>query len=89
MATKRKPETSEEPTHFEDAIARLGEIVESLEGGDLPLEQSLKLFEEGVRLARSAQTTLGNAERRVEELLSIADGEPVLRTLDDDDAADD
>jgi exodeoxyribonuclease VII small subunit len=68
---------------FEDSIRRLSEIVEALESGDLPLEQSLKLFEEGVKLSRASQATLDGAERRVEELLSIDEhGEPVVREVD-------
>jgi exodeoxyribonuclease VII small subunit len=68
---------------FEDSIRRLAEIVENLEGGDLPLEESLELFEEGVRLARASQKTLDHAEKRVEELLSIdEDGNPVVREIE-------
>ncbi len=68
---------------FEDAVRRLGEIVDRLEGGDLPLEESLKLFEEGVRLARASQARLDAAEKRVEELLGIdADDNPVVRELE-------
>jgi exodeoxyribonuclease VII small subunit len=70
-----------DPT-FEDAIRRLGEIVERLEHGDLPLEESLALFEEGVRLARASQGRLDRAERRLEELLSVSpSGEPSTRPL--------
>ncbi|HLV64428.1 MAG TPA: exodeoxyribonuclease VII small subunit [Polyangiaceae bacterium] len=73
---------SGEAATFEGALTRLGEIVERLEGGDLPLEESLKLFEEGVRLARTAQMRLDSAEKRVEELLGIdEDGNPVVREL--------
>jgi exodeoxyribonuclease VII small subunit len=68
---------------FEDALRRLSEIVEKLEDGELPLEDSLKLFEEGVRLARTSQSRLDAAERRVEELLGIdQDGNPVVREVD-------
>lgn len=68
---------------FEDAIRRLGHIVEQLERGDLPLEASLRLFEEGVRLARVSQRRLDRAERRIEELLGVdADGEPVTRPFE-------
>lgn len=67
---------------FEASLARLGEIVEQLEGGELPLERSLELFEEGVRLARAAQTKLDEAERRVEKLLGVDEsGSPVVREL--------
>ena len=68
---------------FEHSLKRLGEIVEKLEGGDLGLEDSLALFEEGVRLARLAQSRLDAAERRVEELLSVdAEGKPTVRELE-------
>jgi exodeoxyribonuclease VII small subunit len=68
---------------FEDALRRLSEIVEKLEDGELPLEDSLKLFEEGVQLARTSQARLDAAERRVEELLGIdEDGNPVVRDIE-------
>jgi exodeoxyribonuclease VII small subunit len=56
---------------FEECLRRLNEIVQTLERGDLPLEESLRLFEEGVRLARASQTRLDAAQRKVEELLSV------------------
>jgi exodeoxyribonuclease VII small subunit len=54
---------------FEAALERLEEIVKELESGDLPLEQSLKLFEEGIKLSRICNKRLEDAERRVEILL--------------------
>ncbi len=59
---------------FETALARLEEIVQALEKGELPLEQSLKLFEEGVRLARYCTKRLDEAERKVEILLKDKEG---------------
>jgi exodeoxyribonuclease VII small subunit len=56
---------------FESAIKRLTEIVQVLERGDLPLEESLRLFEEGVRLSRVSQERLDTAEKRVEQLLAV------------------
>jgi exodeoxyribonuclease VII small subunit len=68
---------------FEDALKRLTAIVERLESGDLSLEQSLTLFEEGTRLSRASQAQLDAAEKRVEELLAIdASGQPIVRELD-------
>ena len=68
---------------FEDAIRRLGHIVEQLERGDLPLETSLRLFEEGIGLARVSQRRLDDAERRIEELLGIdSDGQVVTRPFE-------
>src|SRR5262245_23774776 len=77
-ATASRPDVS-----FEDAIRRLGQIVEQLERGDLPLESSLGLFEEGIRLARLSQQRLDRAERRIEELLGVdADGEAITRPFE-------
>jgi exodeoxyribonuclease VII small subunit len=77
------PETSPDGASFEESTRRLAQIVVELEGGDLPLERSLQLFEEGVRLARAAQDRLDKAERRVEELLGIDEqGRPILRDLE-------
>jgi exodeoxyribonuclease VII small subunit len=65
---------------FEDSVKRLSEIVERLESGELPLEDSLRLFEEGIQLARASQARLDAAEQRVEELLGVDEsGEPVVR----------
>jgi exodeoxyribonuclease VII small subunit len=70
---------------FENAIQRLGEIVESLEQGEQPLEESIALFEEGMTLAKSSQQILDRAERRIEELLGVdAQGKPVVRELEPD-----
>ena len=72
-----------ESMSFEDAIRRLGHIVEQLERGDLPLEASLRLFEEGIVLARVSQGRLDGAERRIEELLGIdEDGQAVTRSFE-------
>ena len=82
VAARPSPPRSE-PASFEESSRRLAKIVEQLEAGDLPLERSLELFEEGVRLARAAQERLDRAERRVEELLGIdARGAPVTRDFD-------
>ncbi len=66
----------EAPENFEAAMKRLTEIVQSLEKGDLALEASLGLFEEGVHLATYSQAKLDAAEKRVEKLVSLrANGE--------------
>jgi exodeoxyribonuclease VII small subunit len=59
---------------FETAMKRLEEIVSKMEAGDLPLEESLSLFEEGIKLARSLNKTLEEAERKVEILLADETG---------------
>ena len=69
-----EPETPSQPAEgpsFEGAIKRLTEIVQTLERGELPLEESLRLFEEGVRLSRVSQHRLDAAEKRVEQLLAV------------------
>ncbi len=53
---------------FEECLARLEQIVGALESGNLPLEESLKVFEEGVALARHCGRYLEDAERRIEML---------------------
>ncbi|MFB0506806.1 MAG: exodeoxyribonuclease VII small subunit [Thermodesulfobacteriota bacterium] len=54
---------------FEDALSQLESIVARLENGDLPLEESLKLFEEGIRLSRFCNQKLNEAQKKVEVLL--------------------
>jgi len=58
---------------FEEVMERLQTVVQQLEEGDLPLEASLAMFEEGVRLSRAGAKRLDEAERRVEELLAAGD----------------
>ncbi len=70
-ASGSKPMESPTETSFEESIKRLSEIVQTLERGDLPLEESLRLFEEGVRLSRASQEKLDGAQKRVEELLGF------------------
>ena len=54
---------------FEQALAELENLVERLEGGDLPLEEALQTFERGVTLTRQCQTALKSAQQKVEILL--------------------
>ena len=65
---------SSSASDFESALARLEDIVRTLEGGELPLEKALEVFEEGIRLSRFCHGKLEQAERRVELLLKEADG---------------
>ena len=62
---------------FETAMRDLEELVERLEHGDLPLEESLAAFERGVMLTRACQNALKEAEQKVEILLKKA-GEPTV-----------
>ena len=68
---------------FESQLEELEQIVGKLENGDLPLEESLDLFEKGVRLSRECRERLTNAERRIEILLKDAEGNLAVRELDD------
>lgn len=64
---------------FEKKLTRLEELVEKMETGDLSLEDSLKFFEEGVKLSRECNSQLSEAEQKVKILLGeSADGKPVL-----------
>ena len=54
---------------FEDALRKLEDILKRMEGGDMTLEESLKAFEEGIRLSRFCAERLDEAERRVDMLL--------------------
>ncbi len=64
---------------FEDSLNKLEKIVSKLEEGEIPLEESLKLFEEGIRLSRLCSQKLDEVEKKVEILLRGKDGalEPV------------
>lgn len=59
---------------FESALKSLEDIVTQLEGGDLTLDRSLELFEEGVKISRFCNSKLEEAERKVETLMKAADG---------------
>ncbi len=61
---------------FEQAMARLDEIVTTLERGDAPLEDAMKLFEEGSKLMRECTTLLDAAEQKVTLLTANEEGEP-------------
>jgi exodeoxyribonuclease VII small subunit len=67
---------------FEDALEKLESLVEQLEDGELPLEQALAAFEEGVRLTRVCAGQLDRAEQRIEELVEEG-GEWLRRAADE------
>ena len=69
----RAKKSTREP-RFEEALERLETIASSLEDGDLTLEQSLTLFEEGVRLTRLCALRLDEAQKRIELLTRSEDG---------------
>lgn len=70
---------------FEASLQELEKIVRGLEEGDLSLEKSLELFEEGVKLSRECQERLNQAERRIEVLLKDEDGNPALQAIEAED----
>lgn len=71
---------------FEQAMARLEVIVGELEKGDLPLDESLKIFEEGIRLSKNCLKVLEEAERKVEVLVQDKNGKKQLRAFMSDDS---
>lgn len=73
MAEKKKT--------FEQAMTRLEEIVALLERGEVPLEESLKLFEEGTSLMKQCSTLLDKAEQKVSKLTAGPDGKPAENLL--------
>jgi exodeoxyribonuclease VII small subunit len=74
MTDETAPAHAEPEWTFEAALARLNEIAEALEGDGMELDDSLALFEEGVRLLRFAETVLAGADARVRQLLEQAGG---------------
>lgn len=69
---------------FEQSMARLDEIVHHLESGDMPLNDTLALFEEGTALVASCSKMLDEAEQKVVKLKKGADGNPVELPFDDE-----
>lgn len=76
---------AEKKTTFENSLKDLEKIVRRLEEGDSSLEESLKLFEDGVRLSRECQERLNQAERRIEILLKDENGMPALQSIEAND----
>lgn len=74
---------------FEAALAELDALVKKLEEGDLPLEQSMALYERGVQLSRFCHARLEDAERRIEILTERGDVRPAPATLSGPDDEDD
>ena len=68
--------------HFEEAFNRLEKIVGNLESGDLSLEESMKLFEEGIGLTEACKTRLDDAEKKIQLLLKNSDGKLSLEDKD-------
>ncbi len=69
--------------NFEDALENLAELVEAMEEGELSLEESLKAFEQGIKLTRECQVALENAEQKV-QLLVNSDDIPEAEPFEED-----
>lgn len=74
MMKKENPESKSVNVKFEDALRRLEKIVEKLETGDVPLEESLALYEEGITLFRHCSSKLEEAKKKVEILTKEGSG---------------
>ena len=82
MATRRKT------ADFETSLSQLETLVESLEGGELSLDEALRTFERGVGIARQCQKPLRDAEQRVQQLISTEAGEVIAEPFSDPGEAD-
>ena len=74
----------EQSKSFEASMKRLEEIVRTMERGEMPLEQSLALFEEGTALVRSCAAMLDEAEMKIVKLMKGPDGQPVELEYEDE-----
>jgi exodeoxyribonuclease VII small subunit len=78
-------ETDVSQMSFEAALARLEEIVRTLEKGEAPLDQSIELYQEGDRLRRHCEARLKDAQLRIEQIAFGSDGKPAgLKPFDAD-----
>jgi exodeoxyribonuclease VII small subunit len=68
-------------THFEDSLRQLSEAVHKLESGDLPLEEALQTFEEGIRRSRECHHLLERAEQRIDLILQNENGDYEVQPL--------
>lgn len=82
MANKKEGKPNERS--FEEAIVRLDEIVQRLETGNIALDESLNLFEEGIGLAKYCSERLDAAEGRLEVLMGFDNGQPKLADFNQD-----
>ena len=75
---------NKESKTFEENLQRLEQIVRTMERGEAPLEESLKLFQEGTELVRICGKLLDDAQLQVNKVLTAADGTPVLEEFADE-----
>ena len=69
---------------FETSLKKLEKIVSDLENGELPLEESIKTFEEGVKITKHCQNLLSKAEIKIQKLVESKDGSIDLEAFDDE-----
>ena len=69
---------------FEESMGRLEQIVRAMERGDVPLEESLKLFQEGTELVKNCGKLLDEAQLQVNNIMVAADGSPVEEAFADE-----
>lgn len=75
---------SKEKMSFEASMERLEQIVRAMERGDVALEESLKLFQEGTELVRSCAKLLDDAQMQIQTVMTAPDGSPVLEDFADE-----
>ena len=75
---------NQENKNFEKSMQRLEQIVRAMERGDVALEESLKLFQEGTELVRNCSKLLDEAQLQVSKVMTAADGSPVLEEMPND-----
>ena len=75
---------NQENQTFEASMARLEQIVRAMERGDVALEESLKLFQEGTELVRNCQKLLDDAQLQIKKIMTAPDGNPVEEEFQDE-----
>ena len=75
---------SKESKTFEESMSRLEQIVRAMERGDVPLEESLKLFQEGTQLIQTCTKLLDDAQLQIKKVMTAADGSPVMEEFADE-----
>jgi len=77
---------AQKSNEFEKSFQQLEEIVKRLEGENLPLDESLQLFEEGIRLSRFCNQKLEEVEKKIELILADAKGQPRVEPFEEEEA---
>ena len=75
---------SKQSKTFEESMSRLEQIIRAMERGDVPLEESLKLFQEGTELVQTCTKLLDDAQLQIKKVMTAADGSPVMEDFADE-----